>query len=342
MSRPEADAEDKIHRAFNVLCLSGGGYLGLFTATILAGIEEQIGEPIARRFDLLAGTSVGGIIALALANEVPASKIKEVFVSYGPAVFSSNNKSSSLIKSTRSLLRNARKAQYTGDKLGTLIGEAIGAELKIGDLKHRVIIPAVNLTKGSPQVFKTAHHPSFVRDWKLRAIDVALATSAAPTYFPMHRIGGELFADGGMYANAPDLMALHEAEHFLGARLEDIRILSIGTTSTSFSFSNRVGTNLGWLSWMHNQRLSTVMIASQQLIVDYMLKHRLSDRYLRIDRSQSHEQEGSLGLDIASPAAIFDLQALGEASLREHLGRQSLPNMLEHVAVKPTFYHKVM
>ena len=61
-------------------------------------------------------------------------------------------------------------------------------------------------------------------------VDAALATSAAPTFFPVHRIKGELFADGGLYANAPDQLALHEAEYFLEVGLPDIAMLSIGTT----------------------------------------------------------------------------------------------------------------
>ena len=62
-----------------ILSLSGGGYLGLYTAAVLAAIEERIKAPLATRFDLIAGTSVGGIIALGIANEVPAADIKKAF-----------------------------------------------------------------------------------------------------------------------------------------------------------------------------------------------------------------------------------------------------------------------
>jgi patatin-like phospholipase/acyl hydrolase len=86
----------------------------------------------------------------------------------------------------------------------------------MSDLVRPVVIPAVCLTKGGPKVFKTGHHPRFVLDWRLPVSDVALATSAAPTYFPAHRIGDDLYADGGMFANSPDMIALHEAEQFLG------------------------------------------------------------------------------------------------------------------------------
>ena len=74
--------------AFQILCLSGGGYLGLYTASVLAELENQLGGPIAAYFDLLAGTSVGGIIALGLAAETPASDIKESFESNGSRIFS--------------------------------------------------------------------------------------------------------------------------------------------------------------------------------------------------------------------------------------------------------------
>jgi hypothetical protein len=97
----------------------------------------------------------------------------------------------------------------------------------------------------------------------------------APTFFPLHRIAGELFADGGLYANSPDHLALHEAEHFLEQNLEHISILSIGTTTAKFSFSNTGETNLGWMGWMDNQRLPRVMIAAQQLEVEAF--HRTFD-----------------------------------------------------------------
>jgi patatin-like phospholipase/acyl hydrolase len=73
---------------FNILSLSGGGFLGLYTVSVLAGLEEVVGGPIARHFDLLAGTSVGGIIALGLAAEIPAHTIKEAFEQNGTAIFS--------------------------------------------------------------------------------------------------------------------------------------------------------------------------------------------------------------------------------------------------------------
>jgi cGAMP-activated phospholipase len=133
---------------------------------------------------------------------------------------------------------------------------------------------------------------------------------------------------------------LHEAEHFLEQARSDISMLSIGTTTTKFSFSNSGQTNLGWMGWMDNQRLPRVMISSQQLNAEFMMRHRLKDRYLRIDHQQSPEQERYLALDVASPGAISDLKALAESSVRDALGKTNLVSLLQHAAAPPTFYNR--
>lgn len=314
--------------------------MGLYTATLLAAIEAQIGKPILSHFDLVAGTSVGGIIALGLANGTPAAQIRDAFVANGPNIFSDKPPPRGMVGKKLSLAANATHAKYSAAPLRETIASIVGEATLIGDLSTRVIVPSVNLTKGKPQVFKTSHHPTFSRDCKLRVVDVALATSAAPTFFPLHRIGGEMFADGGLYANAPDHIALHEAEHFLGQKRDDISILSIGTTSASFSFSNTTNLDLGWMGWMDDQRLPTVMIAAQQLNTEYMLGHVLGDRYLRIDQAQSRAHQEAIALDVATEAAIHDLQGLAEASVREHLGKAFLPRFFSHKAPAPTFFHK--
>jgi patatin-like phospholipase/acyl hydrolase len=74
-------------KRFQILCLSGGGYRGLHVARILEIIEEHIEPPVARHFDLIAGTSIGGIIALALALEIPAKRIRESLQAVGPTLF---------------------------------------------------------------------------------------------------------------------------------------------------------------------------------------------------------------------------------------------------------------
>jgi patatin-like phospholipase/acyl hydrolase len=213
-----------------------------------------------------------------------------------------------------------------------VIEAVVGKGRKMSELRRPTLIPAVNLTKGGPRVFKTGHHPRFTIDWRLDVVDVALATSAAPTYFPIHRIGDEAFADGGLFANSPDLIGLHEAEHFLCKPRDDIKVLSIGTTTTEFAFSSSAGRRLGSFGWMKNERLTTIMIGSQQAVTNDLMMHNLGDRYIRIDRMQSTDQKRELALDCASSIAKEDLQAMAANSVQEISPNKTFREMLRHVA----------
>jgi uncharacterized protein len=89
--------------------------------------------------------------------------------------------------------------------------------------------PSLNLETGEVHIYKTAHHPKLEYDYKVRAVDIALATSAAPTYFPTYRSAeGIPLIDGGMWANNPVGVGVVEAIGMLGWPREDIRVLSIG------------------------------------------------------------------------------------------------------------------
>ncbi|MCU0548428.1 MAG: patatin-like phospholipase family protein [Leptolyngbya sp. Prado105] len=324
---------------FQILSLSGGGYLGLYQATILCELEEKAGKPIAQCFDLLAGTSIGGIIALALALEVPATQIRRAFEKHGQQIFSSRSAPRSTIAKLIDLSRFLFGAKYRQEGLRKALEEFIDPSALMGDLKHPIVVPTINLTKGSPQIFKTPHHIRFERDHRELVHKVALATSAAPTFFPLAQVGDEWFTDGGLYANMPDSIALHEAEHFLQIPIERISILSIGTTTSDFSFSHNVGRDLGILDWFYDTRLLSVSMSSQQAMTGYMLRHKLAERYVRIDSAQSAAQKQDLGLDIATSAAQSTLKGLACAALREAISNPELRLMLDHTAPVPQFFY---
>lgn len=328
-------------KRFNILSLSGGGYLGLYTISVLAALEQEFSGPIAQHFDLIAGISVGGIIALGLASEVSAADIKTAFERDGTTIFSSRPAPSGWVDTFSDIARFWSKPKYQSDALRRTITGLIGEQTRIADLKHPVIIPAVNLTKGNPQIFKTPHHPDFRTDLRLNAVDVGLATAAAPTYFPIAEIGDSLFADGGLYANSPDLLAVHEAEHFFKRDVGDIFLLSVGTTTAQFSFAHAHGRQLGALGWMREQRLVNVMIAAQQYSVDFMMKHRLGDRYLRLDAVQSKEQERHLALDVATVQAQKTIKGLAEATVQSSINNIFLKELLTYKAPEPVFHHTI-
>lgn len=326
---------------FQVLSLSGGGFLGLYTATVLTELEKMQERPIATSFDLLAGTSIGGIIALGLAAGTPAERIKSAFEENGERIFSNRPPPASRLGALRDLYRVALSSKYGTSALKETIESIVGKDKRLGELQHPVLIPSINLSKGSPQIFKTPHHPDFRIDLNLRVVDVALATSAAPTFFPLAAIGDSLFVDGGLYANSPDLLALHEATHFFKVDEAAVRILSIGTTTAQFSFGHTQKKDFGIVEWFRGQRLLNVIIASQQKSVDFMLQHRLANRYLRLDAIQSKEQERMLGLDVATNEAKQTIRALASATVQGAINNPLLQDMLRNRAAAPQFHHSV-
>ncbi len=313
---------------FQALALTGGGYRGLFTARALQVMEDECGGPIAKHFDLLCGTSIGGIVALAAAFEVPMSKVVSVFIDRGEEIFPPSGRPDGFRKLV-DLWRHSSKPRYASATLRSVITDIIPADATLGDALHPLCIPAVNVTEGKPQVFKTRHVAAWRRDWRLKAVDVALATAAAPTFFELAEVENSRYADGGLFANAPDLVAVHEAEHFFNVPRDAIRLLSLGTTTQKYSVSHNAGRAFGILDWMTDQRLFNVIISSQQQFVEQMVSHRLGENYLRIDRQPSSEQAQDLGLDIATVNARTTLMALAEKAVTDILGTK-LPPYLNH------------
>jgi patatin-like phospholipase/acyl hydrolase len=310
---------------FQALALTGGGYRGLFTARALELMEAECKEPIARHFDLLCGTSIGGIVAIAAAFEVPMSKVVRIFIDRGAEIFPPRARPTSLPGKLLDLWKFQSKPRYTSDTLRSVVTDLIPPDATLGDALHPLCIPAVNVTEGKPQVFKTRHVAAWRRDWKLKAADVALATAAAPTFFELAEVGGSRYADGGLFANAPDLVAVHEAEHFFEVPRDAVRLLSVGTTTKKYSVSHSAGRAFGILDWMADERLFNVIISSQQQFVEQLVFHRLGESYLRIDHEPSNEQSRDLGLDIATEAARATLMALADKAVTDVLGSKLQP-----------------
>lgn len=316
-------------RPFQALALTGGGYRGLFTARALQEMESHVGEPIGRRFDLTYGTSIGGIIALAVAFEVPMQKVVQAFEDSGEKIFPPRKKPTNWASKGLDIAKHWGLPRYRSQALRDVITRLIPEDATLNDAIHAVGIPAVNVTSGRPQVFKTRHKAELTRDWKYRVVNVALATSAAPTFFELAELDGQRYADGGLYANAPDLLALHEAEHFFGVPSDAVRILSVGTTTNMYSLSFESGRELGIQGWMSDNRLFSLTISSQQQLVDQLMQHKLKDRYFRLDALPSNEQAKDLGLDVATEAARHTLLALGKKAASDILNTKLAP-FLKH------------
>ena len=300
-------------KPFRILALAGGGYLGLYTATVLAELEARAGEPLGRRFDLIAGTSVGGILAIALAFEVPMATIRQIFLEKGTRIFSARGLPSSTIGKLRDLTRSVLGPKYDGLALRKELVQRLGRKT-LADAVHALVVPAVNVSLCQTKVFKTPHCPGSHGDESVRAAMVAMATSAAPGYFPSVRIGDDLYADGGMFAVAPDQVALHEAEHFMRSPASRIRVLSVGTGTAHYQPAAGVSEKDGAVDWLSEGRLILSLISVQQQHVQAMMEDRLRDRYLHLDADWP--ANAGLGIDVATAAAAETLGSMAQRTLR--------------------------
>lgn len=321
---------------FKILSLSGGGYRGLYTAEVLKELENHLksqnpNDCIANYFNLITGTSIGGIIALALAYEIPAEDIAKIFDDKGEEIFKKQSYIGML------------KAKYNSDILKDILVSWFGDSL-IGDLKHPVVIPAVDYTTGNPVAFKTAHHDTFKRDWKQKIVDVALATSAAPTYFKRHRIGENEYIDGGLFANSPSLVGLHEAEIFFEHPINQVKILSIGTLSSKKTINPKTNKQGGLTDWGEGNVLKSapniidITLSSQQLFMNQLVKHRIKDNFVVIDENLTQSSAPYVGLDNATVWARQILKGNASQSSKVALGKTEVLAFFDEMAVQPIFY----
>lgn len=270
---------------------------------------------------------MGGILALGLAREIPAENLKQLFLDHGRDIFSRRAVLGGMVflaKHNNKGLKSALVSQFQ---------DAI-----VGDLDHSVLVPAVNYVTGLAKVFKTPHHPKFETDHETSLVDVAMATSAAPTYFPIYATPRGKFVDGGLVANAPGLLGLHEADMYFGIDEEKIHVLSIGTMSVGCTIRGNSALDIGFARWQN--RLFDLMISAQESVTDFMLKHRLGDRYFRIDDAvQPDQAEDIRRLDKVSERTIDTLTARGVDRAQYVLGDQKFRVFREHLAAPPTFFH---
>lgn len=327
-----------INNPFKILSLTGGGYRGLYTATVLEDIESHLKEKnkddcIANYFDLITGTSIGGIVALALAYEIPAKKIAKIFDEHGKKIFKKQS------------FWGISKAKYNSDTLKTILTDWFG-DAKLGDLKHPVVIPSVDYTAGTPVTFKTAHNRRFIRDWRLRIVDVALATSAAPTFFKRHTINKSEYIDGGLFANSPSLIGLHEAENFFEQDTKNVKILSIGTMSSKKTINPNTNKKGGLVDWGEGNFINAakniidITLSSQQLFTQQIVKHKIKENLVEIDKNLTESSAKYVGLDEVTDSAKQILISNANQSSKVALGKDEVRAFFAEHVKAPLFFNR--
>jgi uncharacterized protein len=300
-----------VRRTFRVLALDGGGIKGVFTASFLASLEKMTGERVVDHFDLIAGTSTGGIIALALALGLPASDILDFYTQHGPKIFPSVGLKNCFWPVWRQYftkgkhdpceLRSALEEIFNKSKVTTL-----------ADCRRMLVIPAFDADAGKIAIMKTPHKSDFLQDLHRTCVDVALATSAAPTYFPTHTLAdGCSYLDGGVWANNPTLVAVLEAITHLSIRPNEIDVLNVGTTDEPFHISKSLKKKGAILRW--RRRLIDLLMHAQADSAFNAAQLLIGLKPLRVSASVAPNR-----FELDDSTDIPELKSLGVEAARTH------------------------
>lgn len=279
----------------NSLCIDGGGIRGLIPALLLAEVERRTAKPCYKLFNLIAGTSTGGILALALAIGIPAEEIVQMYRQEGGKIFSR--------PWWRRRVWNLFKERYSAAGIEAVLKEKFAMRM-MRECKTEVLITTYDLTDDRLQTFGR-QGAYFLRE-------IARATSAAPTYFPPAEIlsSTHSYVDGGIAANNPSELARDYCSELWPG--EPVATLSLGTGSVQVKASAGGGGLFRNASDMFR-----IAMSSQSALADTAMRRRTntphtdksSDSYVRL---QAYLDPANAHMDDTSPENI---QALEVAAL---------------------------
>lgn len=330
-------------KPYRVLSLDGGGIRGLYTAAVLNSLASRFNPgnqtDIGKGFDLIVGTSTGGILATAMAAGKPVSEIISLYRDKGPLIFKDpipTNLFCKAVWGVKNFLKSANSNEQLNEEL-----KKIFLDETVGELYSRrqigLCLQSVNMATHKARVFKTGHNPMKIADDNRLLKDICLATSAAPIVLPIAGIPdpltpGELshFVDGGLWANNPILIALVEALT-MSKPEQSIEILSIGTCPPpSGSAITCDEASRGIASWGFGIKALNVSMDAQAsgnhfiatFLAAYLKSSGKSVDIIRLEQSPpSTEHAEFLSLDNPTPKACSTLIQLGNSDGLEIYGK---------------------
>lgn len=286
-------------RNFRILALDGGGLRGTFTAAVLAKWDDMIksggGTNLVAHFDLVAGTSTGAILAIGLGLGLTPLEMLTFYRKEGPKIFPKDRQ-----------LRHWLKSKHESTTLRRVL-EKVFCDRKLSyDSCCRLVIPTVRAIHGEAEAIVTAHSPDRTAFRDITAVDAALASSAAPTYFDEAMweapVATETFLDGGIWANNPVLPALAETVRHLKIPLDRIDVLSVGTMGNEADFAESLGK--GKAGWASNS--ADLFFAAQEHAAATMAESFLGPaRHLRVNQQTPSE------IKLDNREAIEDMASRG-------------------------------
>ena len=319
---------------FTVLALDGGGMRGLYSVSVLRTLASRFSAcgrddtlDVGKGFDLIVGTSTGGILAAGLAAGVGLERIRRLYKMAGPRIFQDPVPLNRL-RLGYWLCRHLGRAGNDNKPLMEAVRHTFGDET-LGRMYSRrgirLCLTATSFFNHSPRVFKTGHLASRDRDDNMRIVDACLATSAAPIYLPLvstdpDNLGTELYADGGLWANSPVLVGILEAMAITKPN-QPITVISIGTCPPVAGAVPPSDLSAGVFHWLKgvlilNLVMNTQATASRNmaaLLIQQLCRLGKEVKIVRChESSPSAEQSQLLQLDAATPDAMSLMEQLGK------------------------------
>ena len=290
-----------------VLSIDGGGIRGLIPALVLSELERRAGRRTFELFDLIAGTSTGGILACALCapDPLPATELVKLYEEEGPEIF--DRSIFQRVKSAEGLLDE----KYDDAALDRALERFLGHK-RLAESKPDLIVPSYDMSLPGPYFFKTtkAKETPETDDFPLSV--VARSTSAAPTYFEPLGTGEKALVDGGVFATNPAMCAVAEVLNREDLRPRDVVLLSLGTGERTHKRPFDEIKDWGLAAWA--RPILNVVFDGVSDAVNYQLERVLtSERYYRL---QVELTVASDDLDDASEDNLRDLRRQAEELVR--------------------------
>lgn len=191
----------------------------------------------------------------------------------------------------------------------------------IAEQPIRLLVTAISVKQHQPRVFGGRG----IGDGSFPGItlrDAILASAAAPTYFPVHdAAAAEPLVDGGLVANAPELVAVAYAHRRLAVPLHDLFVLSIGTASPNPSLVDAGRLRRGIAGWLLSTRgIVNLTLNAQESLGRQLTQILMGDRYVRVDAVPSPQEAKHLRLDKAHRKATLTLKTLAQDAVAAHFG----------------------
>jgi len=341
--------EEKI---FKILCVDGGGIKGLYSLYVLQEFEKNLcqqGSTLSDYFDMICGTSTGGLIALGIACGYPTGDIIKLYENNANMIFPNDQNKSWLGKKIATICNGWK--QLTGSKYGsevlTKVADGFFEKKTMNDSKNLLCIPSFQIGTNTNIVFKYPHNEALSRYGPILMRDVALATSAAPTYFPPHNIESDnlsgYFVDGGVWANNPTLVGVTEAiKYFVGPTADKpykkYDVLSIGNINVNKTdiLSNP---NTYWNMKKIVDLLDLLMNSCQRstCIFSKHLCQQTGGNLTRIECT-NFPYTNALAMDNSNSDFLEALKTFGKSDGVKHLNEG--PNCPEEYNIKRFFLNK--